>query len=62
MYKLKYGSIRSRDPDSCCILSVPLGIARAPLENGVKEGCTYSYDPEIVAGLYVKQKRKTRNT
>ena len=58
MYKLKYGSIRSRAPDSCCILSVPLGIARAPLENGVKEGCTYSYDPEIVAGLYVKKKEK----
>ena len=64
MCKPKYGSIWSRALDSCCIPSVPLRIARAPLEdrafeNGVKEGCSYSYDLEIVAGLYDK-KWKTR--
>ena len=42
--KPKYGFIRSRAPDSCCIQSVPLRIAHAPLENRVKEGCSYSYD------------------
>ena len=39
---------------------MPLRIARAPLENGVKEGGSYSYDLETVAGLYEK-KKKTRN-
>ena len=58
MCKPKYGSIRSRALDSCCIPSVPLRIARAPLENGVKECCSYSYDLEIVAGLYEKKKKK----
>ena len=65
--KPKYGSIRSRALDSCCIPCVPLRIARAPLEyrafeNGVKEGCSYSYDLEIVAGLYEKrEKLETHN-
>ena len=40
---------------------MPLRIARAPLENGVKEGGSYSYDLETVAGLYEKKKKKTRN-
>ena len=35
-----------------------LRIARAPLENEVKEGCSYAYDLEIVAGLYEKKKEK----
>ena len=53
---------RSRALDSCCVPSMllrKLRIARAPLENEVKEGCSYAYDLEIVAGLY-KKKRKTR--
>ena len=37
---------------------MPLRIARAPLENGVKEGGSYSYDLETVAGLYEKKKKK----
>ena len=56
--KPKYGSVRSRAPNSSCIPNVPLRIARAPLENGVKEGGSYSYDLETVAGLYEKKKRK----
>ena len=55
MCKPKYGSTGSRAPNSCCIPSVPLRIARAPLENGVKEVCSYSYDLETVAGLYEKR-------
>ena len=35
-----------------------LRIARAPLENGIKEGCSYSYDLQIVAGLDEKKKEK----
>ena len=43
--------------------SVPLYIARAPLEdraleNGVKEGYSYSYDLEIIASLYEKKKKR----
>ena len=57
MCKPKYGSIQSRALDSCCIPSVPHRIARAPLENGVKECCSYSYDFEIVAGLYEKKEK-----
>ena len=38
-----------------------VGIARAPLENGTKEGCGYFYDLETDAGLYEKKRRKTRN-
>ena len=42
---------------------MPLRKARAPLEdqaleNRVKEACSYSYDLEIVAGLYEQQKKK----
>ena len=42
---------------------MPLLIARVPLEdraleNGVKEGYTYSYGLEIVAGIYEKKKKK----
>ena len=40
---------------------MPLRIERAPLENRVKEGCSYSYDLETVAGLYEKKRRKPRN-
>ena len=44
---------------------MPLLIARVPLEdraleNGVKEGYTYSYGLEIVAGLYEKKKKKKK--
>ena len=56
---LNYGSVRSQALDNCCIPSVPVRIARAPLENGVKEDCSYSYDLETVAGLYLK---KTKNS
>ena len=56
--KPRYGSIRSRAPVSCCIPSVLLRVARAPLENGIKEGCSYSYDLQIVAGLDEKKKEK----
>ena len=60
--KPRYSSLWSRVPDSCCIPSVPLCITRAPLENRVKEGCSYSYDLEIVAGLYEKrEKLETHN-
>ena len=58
MCKPKYGSIRSRAPNSSCIPGVPLRIARTPLENGAKEGCGYSYDLETVAGLYEKKEEK----
>ena len=37
-----------------------LRIARAPLENEVKEGCSYAYDLEIVAGLYEKKKKNSK--
>ena len=65
LYKPRYCSIRSRAPDSCCIPSVPLRIARAPLEdcaleNGVKERYSYSYDLENVAGLYEKDRNLER--
>ena len=56
--KPRYSSLWSRVLDSCCIPSVPLCIARAPLENKVKEGCSYSYDLEIVTDLYEKKKKK----
>ena len=61
LYKPKYGSIRSRAPDSCCNPSVRLRIARVSLEdraleNGVNEGYSYSYDLEIVAGLYLERR------
>ena len=44
---------------------MPLRIARAPLEdcaleNGVKEGYSYSYDLENVAGLYEKDRNLER--
>ena len=63
MHKPKYGSIGSRAPDSRGIPGVPLRIARAPLEhqaleNGAEEGCSYSYDLEIVAGLYEQKKKE----
>ena len=65
MHKPKYGSIGSRAPDSRGIPGVPLRIARAPLEhqaleNGAEEGCSYSYDLEIVAGLYEQKKKKSQ--
>ena len=63
MHKPKYSSIGSRAPDSRGIPSVTLRIARAPLEdqaleNGANEGCSYSYDLEIVAGLYEQKKKE----
>ena len=42
--KPKYGSMRSQAPDSCCIPRVPLRIARAPLVNEIKEGCSYPHE------------------
>ena len=51
--KPKYGSIRNRG----CIPSVPLRISCVPLEKGVKEGCSYSYDLDTVAGLYEKKEK-----
>ena len=44
---------------------MPLRIARAPLEdrvleNRAKEGYSYSYDLEIVAGLYEKKKKSRK--
>ena len=50
--KPEYGSVRGRAPDSGCVPSVPLRIAR------VKEGCSYSYDLEIITGLYEKKNEK----
>ena len=58
--KLKYGSIRSRAPYSCCIPCVPLRIACAPLEKGVNEGCSYYYDLETVACIYEKKKKNSK--
>ena len=58
--KPKYGSIWSCAPDSCCILSVPLCIAGAPLENGVKEGCSYSDSLIILKLLLVFMKKKEK--
>ena len=59
LYKPKDGSMERPAPDSCCIPSMLLRIARTPLEdraleNGVQEGYSCSYDLEVVAGLYKK--------
>ena len=33
---------------------------RKALENGAEEGCSYSYNLEIVAGLYEQKKKKSQ--
>ena len=58
--KLKYGLIRSPAPNSCCIPSVLLRVAPAPLENRVKEGCSCSYDFGNFAGLYEKKEKNSK--
>ena len=63
--KRKCGSVRGQAPDSCCIPRVPLRIARAPLEdraleNGVKEGCTYSQGDFPLGGICALHKTISR--
>ena len=64
--KPKYGSIRSRAPDSCCIPSVPLRIARAPLNTTFGYGVhwrrkrLFSYGFEFVAGLLDENEKLER--
>ena len=56
--KPKYGSVRSRAPNSCCIPSVARRIARAPLENGELRKVVATLVILKLLLVFIKKKKK----